>query len=283
MVEGVVRLADGAELPTLPRGADPNQPAPPEHCSPPREEDRRPVSLDEGRGLVGVLVTGAGFGGWQRREPVEHAVVIRDCRLSPRLVVAMRGDRLRLTNETDYPFLPGFGPGGFLQALLRGESRTLTLDRRVAALECHFAAPCGRTDVVMLEHDVYAITGAGGRFRIERFPTATTDVELHAWHPLFESDSRRIRVEPGARLSVELVLRPAPPEPEPPSRPLLNPDGTDIPREPMGQTAPTAPPPQGRGGQRQRTGGAQSPASGSPPPSPTKMQPARVGELPAPS
>jgi hypothetical protein len=243
-VEGVVRLAEGVELPSYPLVTDTNQPAPPASCTPPRTADRQPVALGEGRGLVEVLVAGSEFDATPAEHaPVDHAVTIRDCRLDPPFVVATRGDRISLTNGTDYPFLPGLGSSGFMQALLHGETRPIALDQgRVMQLGCHFAAACGRTDIVVLDHEVHAVSTASGRFRIERFP-AGDGAEVHAWHPLFEDARATVQVRAGEVTRVELVLRPAPPPPAPPPPTPPNPDGTDLPHDVPADPGATLPPP----------------------------------------
>src|SRR5690606_37410638 len=83
-LEGIVKLADGAELPRWPdnplsvRG----QPPIPESCTPPQLSDREPVRLSAGRGLSNVVVTLADFAEAPPHEPATHEVVIRDCRLT---------------------------------------------------------------------------------------------------------------------------------------------------------------------------------------------------------
>jgi len=216
VVVGTVRLAEGAELPAYPLDTT-ARPAPPEGCTPPRQRDGQPVRLGEGRGLAGVLVAAAEFSRAPSHQPVAHRVAIRNCRLEPQLVAATRGDRIELVNETDYPYMPTLGPGGLLQALLHGETRELPLDTgRIHVLGCAFLAPCGRTDVIVLSHDVFAVTGGGGRFRLERVPTGEP-LEIHAWHPLFEEASATVTVRSGEEPTrVDLVLGPAPSRPEPP-------------------------------------------------------------------
>lgn len=209
VVEGVVRLAPNAELPSYPPVRHERQPAPPESCAPPRVDDRQPVRLGEGRGLEGVLVAGAEFDTTVPHEPAPREVAIRDCRLTPMFVAATRGDTLVVKNETEYPFMPIVGEGGLAQALLNGQTKSHPLDQGgVRTVTCTFAAPCGRADVVVLYHPVHTLTGEAGRFRLE--VPAGEELEVHAWHPLFQEASETLTLEPGETRRVELVLDPAP-------------------------------------------------------------------------
>ncbi len=218
-VEGVVRIAAGAELPTNPDLRTPAQPPMPEACTPPLISDRQPVTMGDDRLLEGILVQASDFSEQAmeqvKREPVTHELFIRDCRLTPRFIPAVIGDTLKLTNETDYPFMPTMGGGGLMQAVLYQNSREFPLDRGgIFSMTCGFAAPCGRSDIVVVFHPVHTVTGEGGVFRMENVP-ADEDVSIHAWHPLFEDVSQTVRVGAGETTHIELEITPAP-QPEPP-------------------------------------------------------------------
>ena len=217
-VEGVVRIVAGAELPSYPDLRAPTQPPPPEACTPPRTVDRQPVQMNDARLLSGVLVQASGFTQEVTREPVTHEAFIRDCRLTPQLIAAVRGDTLTLKNETDYPFLPTMGLSNLSTAVLHDESRDYPLDRGgIFNLTCGFAAPCGRADVVVVYHPVHDITEEGGTFRMENVP-AGEELRIHAWHPLFQEAAQTVTVAEGETLRIELELTPAP-QPEPPAEP----------------------------------------------------------------
>ncbi|UJR81242.1 hypothetical protein [Sandaracinus amylolyticus] len=213
IVEGIVRLAEGTELPTYPQNplVVPGRTAIPDDCTPPREVDRTPVVVaGETGGLVGLSIVGTGTDDdrWPTRPPVTHEITIRDCRIQPSLVVTTRGDQVRLSNDTDYPFFPELGEG-VLQALLRAEPRMITLDQGgVRTIQCGFAAPCGRMELITLYHPVHTVSQPNGRFRLE-IPSGQ-DVRITAWHPLFHEAHVTARVEPGETRQVELTIRPAP-------------------------------------------------------------------------
>jgi hypothetical protein len=216
-IEGVVRVAEGVELPAYDDEAmglnhSGIQPLP-DKCSPPKQGDRVPVTLDDQRGAAGVMVNATQFEASPHHDAVTHQVAIVDCRLHPRLVVATRGDRLQMVNETDHPFLPRRAGYPFTQALMKGQSRTVDFDRGgVGHLECIMGAPCGRTDFIVLYHPVHTVTAEGGRFRMDNVP-AGQKVRVHAWHPLFKESSVEAEVGAGEtrRVEIELALRPEPP------------------------------------------------------------------------
>ncbi|MGE0788001.1 MAG: carboxypeptidase-like regulatory domain-containing protein [Sandaracinaceae bacterium] len=219
-IEGTVRLAAGAEVgryPENPMVGGRGQPELAEACTPPREDDREPVRRNPDGSLTGVLVAMADF---QRDIPHEaetHTLSIIDCRLTPRLIVATRGDTLLMRNETDYPYLPDFGTG-MMRALLHNEERTTELGQGgVRSLSCGFAAPCGRAEIVTLYHPLHAITDESGHYRIEGVPAGEA-LRINAWHPLFVESNETLTLRSGETRTVDMVLRPADiPEPASPS------------------------------------------------------------------
>lgn len=189
----------------------------PDVCSPPKLEDRTPVSLTPDGKLVGVMLAASEFS--RRDDPAPPKVIqlpIKDCRLQPKLVVAHIGDTLHITNESPFPLMPGMGAETYNQTLTQGQSRDIVLDSGgVKIVACGFSGQCGRTDVIVLAHSQATVTNAQGEFRFEDFPADET-VRLNAWHPLFFEVYQEVRVSPGEEKRVELVLTPKPP-PKPPA------------------------------------------------------------------
>jgi hypothetical protein len=236
---GSVRLAPGHELPMFdPEVMERRVLAHvkggtfPEMCTPPRLDDRTPVHLTADGKLTGVMLAASEFTHQNTQIPSRvHNVTIRDCRLTPTMIVARIGDVLRVKNEVKFPFMPGLASQTFNQVLQGDETRDIPLDKGGAqAFECGFTAPCGRTDVVVLAHPFAATTDDKGEFRFDDFPADET-VQLHVWHPLFLDSMISVRVAHGEQKRVELVLTPAPPpappapkKPEPPHKPGEVPD-----------------------------------------------------------
>lgn len=186
----------------------------PEGCTPPKIADRMPVRTTADGKLIGVMVAASEFAKAPARAPRTHEVTIRDCRLTPSFVVAMKGDTLRVRNDVDFPFMPTLGSTALVETLSRGQTRdtVLTTAGATTPLLCGFTAPCGRTDVVVVFHPLYAVTDENGNFRIEDFPVDET-INVNAWHPLFAAQEQSVRVGNGEKKSIELVISPAAPNP----------------------------------------------------------------------
>lgn len=213
-VEGIVRLAEGATLPgfaTNPMTTDrPIADAPPD-CPPAGDADLHPVQVAAGGGLTNLVIVATGDEThWPHSgAPRTHHLRIERCRLSPRVLVAERGDTLRLENATAFPYFPDMGTG-MTRALIPTDPIDLALDTGGArSIECGFANPCGRSDIVTLYHPVHTVTTAEGTFRMTNVP-AGQDVRINAWHPLFIEGHATTRVEAGQTVRVEILITPAP-------------------------------------------------------------------------
>jgi hypothetical protein len=183
----------------------------PDVCSPPKLEDRTPVTLTPDGKLVGVMLAASEF---SRRDdpapPKTLHVGIRDCRLQPKLLLAHVGDTIHISNESPFPLMPGMGFETYNQTLTQGQTRDIKLDTGgVKILSCGFSGQCGRTDVVVLAHSQATVTNDKGEFRLEDFPADET-VRINAWHPLFFDTYEEVRVSPGEEKRIELVLKPKP-------------------------------------------------------------------------
>ena len=216
VVTGRVRIAEGYSLPEYaPEDMERkvllvNAVAAPEDlCGPAKETDRRPVSLTADGFLSGIIVAASDFTGVPPRPPKTHDVTIgKDCRLSPRTVLATKGDQMVIRNSLKYPFMPTFGPTTSTRSLDKGEKMEIPLDRAgVESVLCAITAPCGRTDVVTFNHPLSALTDDKGNFRIDHFPVDQS-VTLNAWHPLFQEASVKVTVGVGETKSVDLIIAP---------------------------------------------------------------------------
>lgn len=221
-VTGSVKLAPGFELPSYsPEDMERHilqhihGGTFPEKCTPPKLSDRTPVLQGPDGKLIGVMVAASQFSNSTPRGPKVFDVVIKDCRLTPRLVVGQLGDLINLKNEVEFPFMPTYGANAYNETMVPGQSKAMRLDKAgVDNVLCGFTAPCGRTDVVVVRHPVFAVTDEKGIFKIEDFPTDET-VQLNAWHPLFQDATISVKVGNGETKSVEFVLTPLPPKPAP--------------------------------------------------------------------
>lgn len=211
-IEGSVVLADGASLPRIDSINDGSKfamVAPPAPCSPLTDDDLTPVSLSESRTLRSIHLALTGMNDYPAPEPRTHDLYISDCRLTPRLVGAAVGDSLRITNRSEVAVLPVFSGESFMQAVLPESSRTIKLEKSGASrLACTFGAFCGRTDVLVTAHPLFAVTDAKGHFVIEKVPL-DQDVTVHAWHPLFKDSTATVRLSANEpKRTVELTMTP---------------------------------------------------------------------------
>lgn len=234
-----MRLADGEEPPsyaTSPFDAMTAGTLPPE-CAPSHRRDRQPLPMDDARGLANVSIAATGDPQhWPSEgEPVVHEVHIVDCRMTPETITATVGDRLRLMNDLPYPFMPELGRG-VLQSVLPNDPMEVPIDQGGARqIECGFAAPCGRLQLIAFHHPVHTVTTEGGHFRIENAP-ADQELTINAWHPVLQVGTTTTRVTPGGTVHVEIIVHRVE---TPPAEPV--PGGAPPP--PTTTTTTTTPPP----------------------------------------
>ncbi|MBN1653714.1 MAG: carboxypeptidase regulatory-like domain-containing protein [Deltaproteobacteria bacterium] len=215
VVEGIVRLKEGTRLPSFPEEMMSQQvirskpKETPKMCSPFTPADRQPVRLAEYRALIGVLVAASKLKQPPERPAKIHEIAIEDCRLKPSFVAAQKGDKLRIRNRTDFPFMPQFGRSAFMETLIKGQEKVFNLDEGgfVGKILCGYTALCGRTDVVVLFDAIHAITDDNGRFRIENYPAGQESL-LNVWHPLFQETSTPIVLAPGETKTIEIEISP---------------------------------------------------------------------------
>lgn len=189
-IRGVVKLAKGQKLPL---GLFPQQngvtPPSASKCPPIDTADQRTVTVaKQTGGLSPVHVALTGMTGSPPRAPVVHELYIDGCRLRPTLVGALRGDRVRVTNRSEAAFVPRLPGGNFMRGLMHGESTEAELKETRSLIECSFAAYCGESLVVATSHSLYDVTTPEGFFAIEHVPL-DQELNVHAWHPLFQVSS----------------------------------------------------------------------------------------------
>ncbi len=215
VVEGVVKLKKGASLPAYPENNMTQQvlrskpTEMPKICSAANLSDRQPVRLTQEGNLVGVLVAGSKLKQPPTREAKTHDITIEDCRLKPSFVAAQKGDKLRIRNLTDFPFMPQFGPAAFMETLIQGQEKVIDLNQGgyVNAILCGYTASCGRTDVIVLFDAIHAVTDENGHFRIESYPAGQASL-VNVWHPLFRETSTSVTLTSGETKRLEIELSP---------------------------------------------------------------------------
>jgi hypothetical protein len=229
---GRVRLAEGVPLPAytaldmarkLLHGGE--RVAVPDECATANAAALQPVTLAADRALAGVVIAASDFTRAPRREPETHAIEIHGCRLQPPIVAAMFGDRITLENRDPFPFEPLIGPAYGARSLPIGRKIALPIGPGVDSIRCSTRAPCGRSDLVVFYHPVFAVSDARGEFRIDNFPAAEL-VRISVWHPLFEESQTFVWVDPGTTSAVDFVLEPKlrflPPAPQAPGAATLH-------------------------------------------------------------
>lgn len=215
VLEGRVRLAPGAQLPTFAAPDLARQPlqadAPrgvPDECGAAQRAALQPVATTAGDLLAGIVVAASDFTHYSERKSIVHHVAVAGCRLQPSVVAAMGGDFVDLENRDAFAFSPLFGPAFKAIPLHRGRHMRRSLSPgTVESILCSRDAPCGRTDLIVFHHPVYAVSDSLGSFRIPNFPAAEL-VRITAWHPLFEESETFVWLQPGEHGSVELQLTP---------------------------------------------------------------------------
>jgi hypothetical protein len=221
-VTGVVKLAEGQTLPltaALTPGTK-NTVIPP-GCPPLSDDDRRPVSEQaETHALSPIHVAITGMSAAPPRAPQTHEVTIEGCRLKPKLVAAMNGDKLKVINRSQTAFLPVLPKDPFMQAILSGDSREAPISFiGPSPLSCGFGSYCGESLLVSTAHSLYAVTDAQGHFTISGVPL-DQELTIHAWNPVFEATSAPFKLtREASSKTIELALTPlAPAEPTSPGR-----------------------------------------------------------------
>ena len=216
---GQVRLDPDARLPEFTRTDLARAPLfardsqPPAGCADANERARHPVRQTADGLLSNIVVAASDFSRsalGKGRKVARHRVVIRGCQLEPAVVAARTGDWLVIENLDDFTFAPLMGPAVHAPELSKGtRARVPLTGGEVTSLICTPDAPCGRSDIVVFHHPVFAVSDAAGRFRIPNFPDSE-QVRITAWHPLFEPSENFVWVDAGGTARVELLMKPKP-------------------------------------------------------------------------
>jgi hypothetical protein len=209
VVRGIVKLAPGATLPTLPQPKTPpvNATAP---CRPFAQDDLRVVSQSaDTQGLSPIHIAITQMTAVPETKPTTRDVFIRGCRLTPGVVGAMVGDEIRVLNESDVPLVPRLPGDSFMKGLLKGESRTIKVARfGPAQITCGLGGYCGQSMVIAVAHPLFAVTDGRGEFVIRGVPL-DQDITVHAGHMLFAVASQKTRLSKAEpEKTIELVLTP---------------------------------------------------------------------------
>ncbi|MDD9938771.1 MAG: hypothetical protein OXT09_34495 [Myxococcales bacterium] len=212
VLEGVVLLADRATVPAYEADdlgwdrlfeGDVGDTG----CRPRKRQEV--LKLGQGRTLGGVVVAASGFRGRSLYARETHTVSFERCELSPNMVSATHGDRLKVVNRGQGAAPFTFGAVASPRSLPEGGEAVLHLAPGIESLMCPREVGCGRTDVVVFHHSLHDVSDIAGRFRIEGFPVRQA-VGLHAWHPLLPESFIQVWLEPGERKEVQIVITPPP-------------------------------------------------------------------------
>jgi plastocyanin len=178
--------------------------------------------LVAGRPAAGVVVTVEGPRLPAPSESSTHVMDHREIDLVPHVLVTRLGDRVRFENSDGMPCrIYSITPGAlFVVRPQAGQSRTVRFERPgVVEVRC---SEHGRllAYVLVRENPYYAITDAGGRYRIPGVPAGRWAVQ--AWH---EGGVLARRAIDAAGVTLTLDLQSPHPSP--------NPRGGDVPVSPF--------------------------------------------------
>jgi len=239
VVMGVVKLAEGASLPTAqPPTMNGQPPTSAKPCPTPDASDQRTVArAAETGGLSPIHVAVTQMKAVPTRAPRVHELFMDACRLRPTMVGALRGDTVRVTNRSEMALLPVLPGDSYMRGILRGETREFTLDKLgTIRVRCEFGSYCGESLVIALSHPLYAVTDEAGRFHIEQVPL-DEELMLHAWHPLFKVASVPFKLTSASPTRVvDLAVQPGARAVQPPK-----PTPTTPPKAARGKRAPAPP------------------------------------------
>jgi hypothetical protein len=214
VLHGVVKLVEGAEVPRAPEPVERVVP-PPAPCLPYGDADRDVVSMAaDTRALSPVHVAITQMASAPEHKPTQVDLRIDSCRLGPKLVGAVSGDSVRVTNHSDVAMLPLLPGDTYLESIAKGKSRSAKITRLgPTRIKCGIAGYCGESIVITLSHPLFAVTNEKGEFTIKGVPLGQ-DLTVHAAHPHVGVVSQKFRLtKEKPEHTLELVITPRAPKP----------------------------------------------------------------------
>lgn len=213
VLHGVVKLVEGAEVPRAPEPVERVVP-PPAPCAPYGDADRDVLSMvADTRALSPVHVAITQMTAAPEHKPAQVDLRIDHCRLGPKLVGAVSGDSVRVTNQSDVAMLPLLPGDTYLESIAKGKSRSAKITRLgPTRIKCGIAGYCGEAIVITLAHPLFAITNEKGEFTIKGVPLEQ-NLTVHAAHPMVGVVSQTFRLtKDKPEHTLELVLTPRAPK-----------------------------------------------------------------------
>jgi plastocyanin len=153
------------------------------------------------------IVNGGAKGDWKASKPIE--VDQKDCMYSPRIQGQVAGGEIAIKNSDGTMHNVHTYKGAeswFNQGQPKGEApiKKELEDPKVIKLQCD-VHPWMRAFVIVTDHPFFAVSGADGKFKIEKVPAGKYDVE--AWHSQYGLKKGTVEVADGATGKVDFEYK----------------------------------------------------------------------------
>lgn len=142
--------------------------------------------------------------------PSEPVVVDqKGCLFVPRVTAAEAGQPLRFLNSDPLAHnvhgVPARASGWNFSLGVQGASRTITVDEAdpVIELKCDIH-PWMKAYVGVFDHPYFAVTGADGRFRLDKLPPG--DYVVEAWHERFGTRTAKVSLAAKEATTVDFAF-----------------------------------------------------------------------------